>query len=129
MTYHYPAIARFMASHWATDAVHIVPVFGERGAVLEHWVFCLFYNWPLTIRRRIRKRIEKRKNINTRWIHAPAIILIGMAIFAYADKVSLASLQQFASLKGFWYLTFFVPVFCLRERISRTYWLRVRAYH
>ena len=64
MTYHYPALARFMAAHWATEAVHIVPVFGERGALLEHWVFCLFYNWPLTIRRKMRKtsrdmRIEK----------------------------------------------------------------------
>ncbi|MHC5156813.1 MAG: hypothetical protein ACYSOZ_01765, partial [Planctomycetota bacterium] len=35
MTYHYPAMARFMAAHWATDAVHIVPVFGERGALFE----------------------------------------------------------------------------------------------
>ncbi len=56
MTYHYPALARFMAAHWATEAVHIVPVFGERGALLEHWVFCLFYNWPLTIRRKMRRR-------------------------------------------------------------------------
>jgi hypothetical protein len=56
MTYHYPALARFMAAHWATEAVHIVPVFGERGALLEHWVFCLFYNWPLTIRRRMRSK-------------------------------------------------------------------------
>ena len=60
MTYRYPALARFMAAHWATSAVHIVPVFGERGALLEHWVFCLFYNWPLTIRRRMRKRAEIR---------------------------------------------------------------------
>lgn len=58
MTYHYPALARFMAAHWATEAVHIVPVFGERGALLERWVFCLFYNWPLTIRRRMRKRAK-----------------------------------------------------------------------
>jgi hypothetical protein len=56
MTYHYPALARFMAAHWATEAVHIVPVFGERGALLEHWVFYLFYNWPLTIRRKMRKK-------------------------------------------------------------------------
>jgi hypothetical protein len=56
MTYRYPALARFMATHWATEAVHIVPVFGERGALLEHWVFYLFYNWPLTIRRKMRKK-------------------------------------------------------------------------
>ena len=60
MIYRYPALARFMAAHWATDAVHVVPVFGERGALLEHWVFYLFYNWPLTIRRRMRKRAQIR---------------------------------------------------------------------
>jgi len=32
MAYRYPALARFMAGHWATGAVHIIPVFGERGA-------------------------------------------------------------------------------------------------
>ncbi|GAI08361.1 unnamed protein product, partial [marine sediment metagenome] len=37
MTHHYPVLARFMAAHWATEVVHIVPVFGERGALLEHW--------------------------------------------------------------------------------------------
>ena len=29
MTQRYPALARFMAGHWATEAVHAVPVFGE----------------------------------------------------------------------------------------------------
>ncbi len=47
MTYKYPVLARFMASKWAIDAVHIVPVFGERGALLEHSVFCMFYNWSV----------------------------------------------------------------------------------
>ena len=32
MGYRYPALARFMAAYWATEAVHVVPVFGERGA-------------------------------------------------------------------------------------------------
>jgi len=36
MAYRYPVLARFMAVHWATSAVHIVPVFGESGALLEH---------------------------------------------------------------------------------------------
>ena len=35
MAYHYPALARFMAGHWATGAVHVVPVFGEKGALLD----------------------------------------------------------------------------------------------
>jgi hypothetical protein len=55
MTYRYPTLARFMAGHWATEAVHVVPVFGERGALLEHKIFNLFYNWPLTIRRRMQQ--------------------------------------------------------------------------
>ncbi len=47
MAYRFPELARFMAGHWATEAVHIVPVFGERGAWLEHAVFDAFYNYPL----------------------------------------------------------------------------------
>jgi len=50
----YPYLARFMASRWATNAVHFVPVFGERGALLEHWVFDLFFNVPQFIGRHIR---------------------------------------------------------------------------
>ena len=45
----YPALARFMGSRWAMDAVRIVPVFGERGALLEHMVFDLFFNVPRVI--------------------------------------------------------------------------------
>ena len=48
MAYRYPDLARFMAGHWATGAVHIVPIFGEKGAWLEHFVFDIFYNFPLT---------------------------------------------------------------------------------
>ena len=40
----YPALAQFMAGRWATQAVHLVPVFGERGALMEHVVFDLFFN-------------------------------------------------------------------------------------
>lgn len=46
MTTTYPKLARFMAGRWATSAVHIIPVFGERGALLEHWVYDLFFNVP-----------------------------------------------------------------------------------
>jgi hypothetical protein len=69
MAYRYPALARFMAGHWATEMVHIVPVFGERGALLEHWVFGLFYNWPLTIRRRMARRAEIRAKLTPRYWH------------------------------------------------------------
>ncbi len=42
----YPALSRFMASRGATRLVHVVPVFGERGAWLEHAVFDFFFNRP-----------------------------------------------------------------------------------
>ncbi|NQU41211.1 MAG: hypothetical protein HQ523_14770 [Lentisphaerae bacterium] len=45
----YPELARFMGSRWAMDAVRIVPVFGEHGALLEHAVFDLFFNVPRVI--------------------------------------------------------------------------------
>jgi hypothetical protein len=53
MTYRYPTLARFMAGFWATRTVRFMPVFGESGALLEHKVFTLFYNLPLTIRRKL----------------------------------------------------------------------------
>jgi len=46
MTATYPHLARFMASRWATNMVHIIPVFGEQGALFEHWVFDQFFNKP-----------------------------------------------------------------------------------
>ncbi len=84
MTYRYPALARFMAAHWATDAVHIVPVFGERGALFEHWVFCIFYNWPLTIRRRMRARAALREKLpRRRWHIIPIAFLASVALLYF----------------------------------------------
>ncbi|MBP7829549.1 MAG: hypothetical protein KA248_06490 [Kiritimatiellae bacterium] len=58
MTATYPQLARFMASRWATSMVHIVPVFGEQGALLEHWVFDLFFNWPQRFARWAKPRLR-----------------------------------------------------------------------
>ena len=52
----FPALARLMAGRWATNMVHIIPVFGERGALLEHWIFDLFFNVPISIRRWFKKK-------------------------------------------------------------------------
>ncbi len=112
MTYHYPALARFMAGHWATEAVHIVPVFGERGALLEHWVFCLFYNWPLTIRRRMLKRAEMRASLKPRYWHVGLYAIAAVFIFALADFVYLKNLGQMPSLKDIWLLVLSVPLVC-----------------
>lgn len=54
MVEHDPALARFMAGRWAKSLAHVVPVFGEAGGLLEHAVFDLFFNLPLSVRRRFR---------------------------------------------------------------------------
>ena len=56
----YPLLARFMAGRWAANIVHIIPVFGERGALLEYGVFDLFFNVPLSIRRLFKNRKRRR---------------------------------------------------------------------
>ncbi len=81
MAYRYPVLARFMAGHWATGAVHVVPVFGEHGALLEHKVFDWFYNLPLTIRGRMKRRGEFRSSLKVRnWPIAP-VAAAGLAMF------------------------------------------------
>jgi hypothetical protein len=112
MAHHYPALARFMAAHWATEAVHIVPVFGERGALLEHEMFCLLYNWPLTIRRRMRKRAQIRAKMKPRYWHIVVCAVAGSGIFSLADFVYSKNLGELPGLKETWALAVLVPVFC-----------------
>ncbi|MDH3982061.1 MAG: hypothetical protein OES84_04075 [Kiritimatiellaceae bacterium] len=66
MTTTYPDLARFLVSRRATTLVHIIPVFGEHGALLEHWVFDLFFNIPQILGRHL-------KGLLTTWM------LVGMA--------------------------------------------------
>jgi len=110
MANHYPALARFMAGHWATDAVHFVPVFGEAGALLEHWVFCLFYNWPLTIRRRMARWVQIRADLKPRYRHVIWYTLAATAVFAVADLIYIKSFGQMPSLGDIWILVALVPV-------------------
>ena len=112
MTYHYPALARFMAGHWATELAHIVPVFGERGALLEHWVFGLFYNWPLTIRRRMGRRAEIRATLAPRYWHAGVCVFAGVLAFAVADAVYLNRFTKLPGLADIWWLILAVPLLC-----------------
>jgi hypothetical protein len=58
MTTTYPALARFLAGRWATRAVHIIPVFGEKGALFEHWVFDAFFNFPRIFARWAKPRLS-----------------------------------------------------------------------
>ncbi|MBA7636821.1 hypothetical protein ES703_44449 [subsurface metagenome] len=112
MTYHYPALARFMAAHWTTEAAHIVPVFGERGALLEHWVFRLFYNWPLTIRRRMRKRAEVRASMKPRYWHVGLWTVIAALSLGSVDYNYLDNVGNLPGLKDIWLLVALVPLVC-----------------
>mgnify|MGYP006971789518 FL=1 len=58
MTTTYPSLARFLAGRWATRAVHIIPVFGEKGALFEHWVFDAFFNLPRIFARWAKPRLS-----------------------------------------------------------------------
>ncbi len=100
MTYKYPTLARFMAGYWATEAVHVVPVFGESGALLEHFVFNLFYNWPLTIRRRMREKIEARKALKPRYWHVPIYVAFAAALFGCVDYFYMYYTQSLPTLKS-----------------------------
>jgi hypothetical protein len=110
MTYRYPVLARFMAAHWATEAVHAVPVFGEHGALLEHGIFNLFYNRPLTMRRRMRRRAEIRASLPVRYWHVGAYILSAAGVFALVGYHHLHLTGRLPALREHWWLMVLVPL-------------------
>ena len=112
MTYRYPTLARFMAGHWATEAVHVVPVFGERGALLEHKIFNLFYNWPLTIRHRMHQRSQIRSAMPPRYWHVALCALVAMAIFVVIDLFYLNHSAGLPGLKQIWGFALAIPLIC-----------------
>lgn len=102
MAYRYPELARFMAGHWATSAVHAVPVFGEKGAWLEHFVFDAFYNFPLTVRRRVKRRAAAQRGLRPRYAHAPAFAVAGMGLLAGLDFGWFRLRGAVPALKSVW---------------------------
>jgi len=104
MTYRYPALARFMAGHWATEAVHVVPVFGEGGALLEHAVFNLFYNWPLTIRRRLRALGELRRHLKPRRWHMIPLAVAAAAAWGVVEWWVLDRSAVILRMADVWWL-------------------------
>ena len=111
MAYRYPDLARFMAGHWATGAVHIAPVFGERGALLEHAVFDLFYNYPLTIRRRLKERQKRRSGLKPRYWHGLLCALAGVACLSLVDLLFFKLKGQVPSFREIWWAAVWIPVF------------------
>ncbi|MCP4374594.1 MAG: hypothetical protein GY794_00220, partial [bacterium] len=110
MAYHYPALARFMAGHWATGAAHVVPVFGEHGAVLEHAVFGRFYNYPLTIRRRMTAITAHRKTLPLRRWHIIPVALFGIALFVVSQWVCLQIWGSLPGIMDLWPMLIAIPL-------------------
>lgn len=94
----YPALSRLMAGRWASGLVSSVPVFGERGALLEHAVLDQFFNKPVSIRRRIHDGHETTGRLVTKialfivWFLASALATLWM--IRLDDPDALASAEQ-----------------------------------
>ncbi len=92
MTTTYPHLARFLVSRRATTFVHIIPVFGEHGALLEHWVFDIFFNVPQIMGRHI-------KGLLTAWMLLGVVVLGPLLVLAETSKgivgLSLALIAVF----------------------------------
>jgi hypothetical protein len=112
MTYRYPVLARFMAAHWATEGAHIVPVFGEHGALLEHWAYYLFYNWPLTIRRRMHLRAQLRASVAPRYWHMAACVVAAGAVLSLVDYTHVGRAGALPGLRTYWWLVVAIPLLC-----------------
>ncbi len=110
MAYRYPTLARFMAGHWATGAVHVVPVFGEKGALLEHFVFDLFYNYPLTVRRRMGALAEHRKKLPRRSWHCVGAVIVAAIVLAQIDLLGWQGTGRVPILRDTWQVSLWVPL-------------------
>ena len=109
MAYRFPELARFMAGHWATGAVHIVPIFGEKGAWLEHAAFDLFYNYPLSLGRRIRERDAQFPTQPSRKWPFPMVLMMGALVLALIEVSYFKLDGRVPTLGQIWWLLIWVP--------------------
>jgi hypothetical protein len=112
MAYRYPTLARFMAVHWATGAVPIVPVFGEQGALLEHAVFRTFYNWPLTIRRRMQSRMQRLAHQPARLWHIAPLAATAALVLYGIDATGMRIFGVLPSFDDVWWATALTGLVC-----------------
>jgi hypothetical protein len=109
MAYRFPELARFMAAHWATGAVHIVPVFGEKGAWLEHAAFDIFYNYPLSLGRRIRERDARFSVGPSRKWTFPMVLATCALVLALIDVSYLKWRGHVPAFGQSWWLLVWIP--------------------
>ncbi len=56
MVARFPGLARFMGGTWAARAARVIPVFGEKGALVEHMVWDSFFNTPIAFTALFRRK-------------------------------------------------------------------------
>ena len=93
MTTTYPHLARFLVSVRATKLVNVIPVFGEHGALLEHWVFDMFFNIPQIMGRHIRSLLTAWMALGLAMI-VPALLFVAETTKGYVG-LSIALVAVF----------------------------------
>ncbi|MBN1505204.1 MAG: hypothetical protein JW955_00060, partial [Sedimentisphaerales bacterium] len=79
---------------------------------LEHWAYYLFYNWPLTIRRRMRRRAQMRASLPARYWHGSPCVLAAAAVLGLVSYAHFRRTGQLPSLKEYWWLVIAAPLLC-----------------
>jgi hypothetical protein len=108
MVRQYPALSRLMAGRWAKSMANLVPVFGESGGLLEHAVFDLFFNLPLSVRRAF-KANPLAWSVGTALV-ASVLLACAVGVFARVwewrqpelelDGVTVTSITPYSRLGG-----------------------------
>ncbi len=86
----YPELSQFMAGRWATGAVHVVPVFGEKGALLEHAVFDMCFNYTHAIGRWASRHV---KGILDSWLVLGTVFAVYMLFVRGIDWTAMAGIK------------------------------------
>ena len=73
-------------------------------------MFNLFYNWPLTVRRRMGKRSAMRERMAPRYWHLLPCMLIGTGIFTLIDWQYLKNAGGLPTLQTIWGFAMIVSV-------------------
>ena len=101
----YPTLARFMAARWAMHGIRLVPVFGEHGALLEHGFFTVFFNLPVSLRRRWAEWAGRDRFLT--WLGAAGGVgFLPGPSGTYASLLTAGALVGLAHLGCPWWLVF-----------------------
>lgn len=78
---------------------------------MEHILFDTFYNYPLSLRRRISLRRKLRSGLEPRYWHLPLCVLSGIVLLAFLDVIYFnlqGSVPRFGEI---WWAAIWIPGF------------------